>query len=95
MTTVYITARRLSGGKKHRHITEVEWENRDTGETDIWAREKMVSWVRTPGNKALVDDPFPPGYVMVGVVDKKPPFLRTYRDNTKTDNLLELPDIKN
>ncbi|WP_438014952.1 DUF3892 domain-containing protein [Sorangium sp. So ce315] len=91
MTTIYITHIRLSGGSGHEHITHVRWLNRATNKTDITTIGKMVEWLnsKTAKNVAKVTDGV--NAVLVGVVEKPYPHLRTYADKKWTNNLLSLP----
>ena len=89
MTTIYITAVHMSGGDKHEHIAEVRYTSGAQSNTSSTA--DMVNWIKQAGNEARVHDVLAPGYVRVGVVNAPRPYLRTYRDDTPTDNLLYLP----
>ena len=89
MNIIYITAVHMSGGDKHEHITEVRYTS--NGQTRTSSTADMVNWLKQAGNEARVHDALAPGYVKVGVVNGPRPYLRTYRDNTPTDNLLYLP----
>ncbi|MGK3966021.1 DUF3892 domain-containing protein [Sorangium sp. So ce1667] len=91
MTTVYITHIRLSGGSGHEHITHVKWLNVANNKTGISTIEEMVEWLnkKNVDNVAKVTDG--KNTVVVGVVDKPYPHLRTYADRKWTNNLLSLP----
>jgi hypothetical protein len=87
---VYITAIHLEGGKRHRHIAQVRWEQTDdrnmTGED---SRLEMVDWIRNENGEAYVLEG--EGVVSVLAVDASPPYLRTYAGGRWTDSLLALP----
>ena len=85
---IYITHVRLSGGTGHEHISEVRWNEPDTGKKDTSTRATMVGWIQN-GVIAKVEDS--PKDVRVEVVKGNPPYLRTVADNKYTNNLLELP----
>jgi hypothetical protein len=88
--TVYITARRMSGGNLHEHIARVKWENTaDSGQVGENSRQEMVDWIKNDGGKSYVRSNG--GAVDVGVVEASPPYLRTYANRLWTDNLLAPP----
>jgi hypothetical protein len=88
---VYVTHIRLStSGAIHEHITDVQWRNPESGETGQSTRATMVDWINNKNGDARVRDNS--GHdVQVGVVNARPPFIRTYADGVWTDNLLALP----
>src|SRR5581483_1823015 len=51
---VYIIKRHMSGGSKHEHIAEVEWENRTTGDTGKSSRANMVKYIEEDKGDARV-----------------------------------------
>lgn len=88
---VYITHIRLSaGGRRHEHITDVQWRNPGSGETGQSTKATMVDWIKNENGDARVRDN-PGNDVKVGVVDGNPPYIRTYADGVWSDNLLALP----
>lgn len=86
---VYVTARHMVGGSGHEHISQVKWENRETGATGSSTRETMVDWIKNKSGEARVADGT--SFVKVGVVEASTPYIRTYADGDWTDNLLSLP----
>lgn len=89
-TMIYITHIRLSSGSAgHEHITTFRWRNPQTDEAGVSNKAEMVKWVRG-GGVARVRDSHG-NEVGVGVVEADPPYLRTFADETWTDNLLSLP----
>lgn len=83
---VYIVAVHMEGGNQHEHITKVKWQ--DGSASNISTTAQMVEWIKA-GNKAYVTDGR--NTVEVGVVEARPPHLRTFADGKWTDNLLALP----
>jgi hypothetical protein len=87
---IYITAIRLSGGNKHEHIESVRWENPSTAKTGESTKQEVVRWLKeSKGNEARVRSGT--SYVLVGVVDASPPYIRTHANGVWSDNLLSLP----
>ncbi|WP_314409725.1 DUF3892 domain-containing protein [Streptomyces sp. DSM 40484] len=87
---IYITAIHLSGGTKHEHIERVRWEDPSTNETGESTKQVIVRWLEeNKQNEARVRSGA--SYVRVGVVKATPPYIRTYANDTWTDNLLALP----
>jgi hypothetical protein len=85
----FITHRHMVDGTRHEHIASVKWRNPDTSETGTSTREAMVDWIDNKNGKAYVQGNGQP--VAVGVVNAKPPYLRTHADGAWTNNLLALP----
>jgi hypothetical protein len=85
---VYVTAVHLVGGMGHEHIAEVRWRDPGNGNTGASSRETMVNWINNKGDARVNDGN---NEVRVGVVDARPPYLRTHADGKWTDNLLALP----
>jgi hypothetical protein len=86
---IKITARHMVGGLRHEHIAEVAWVNTQSAQTGRSSREAMVNWLSTPGNRAIVQTHALT--IDVHVVNANPPYIQTYADGTRTDNLLALP----
>lgn len=87
---IRFTGRHMSGGNGNEHVAALKWVNPATGETggnDV--RPTLIDWVRANPNQAFVEDSS--GRAYVGVVDARPPYLRTFADGRWTDNLLSLP----
>jgi hypothetical protein len=85
---VYVTAIHLEGGKTHEHIAEVQWRDSSTNEVKQSSRSQIVTWINGGGDARVNDGR---GDVQVGVVNAKPPYIRTHADGRWTDNLLALP----
>lgn len=95
--TLKCTARRMAGGQGHDHISHLWWvkvENSQEGESGVFTRAEMVTYIERNGNAA------------VWCPDKNPnlkgawvhvhnnghnKYVQTVADNRKTDNLLSLP----
>lgn len=90
---VFITAIHLSGGRSHEHITEVRWQNPQTGETDRSSTASMVDWIDNQNGTAKVRGGNGASDIPVGTVHPagRAAYLRTYADGAWTNNLLELP----
>lgn len=86
---IEITAIQLVGGTQHTHIAYMKWRNTSTNETGESSRQAMVQFVRDHANQAYVQGPTSISYLTV--VEATPPYVRTYADDTLTDNLLNLP----
>ncbi len=66
---VYITKRRMSGGSRHEHIAQVEWEDRATGKTENSDTASMVKFIEDGGDARVADGA---SYVPVKVVNATP-----------------------
>lgn len=90
---VICIAKRLSSPyfREHQHITHLKWFDESNGQSEIATKEFLINWLeQSPNNKLFTKDSS--GYARVLVVNATPKYLRSYRDNRPTDNLLELPD---
>ena len=88
--SIRITHIRLSGSTRtHEHITDLKWVGIESGETGSSTKATLVEWIDDNG-KAYVGTGST--QVQVGVVrpNEGAPYLRTYADQTWTNNLLEL-----
>lgn len=86
---VQVTHVRMSeGGTRHEHIASVSWLNPESGKTGTSTVPAMVEYIHA-GNRVYTCD----GHrvAVIRVVDANPPYIRTYADNSWTDNLLSLP----
>lgn len=85
---VYITAVRVSEPPGHERIELVRWRNPQGGATGQSTVAQMVEFLRGENvvkvRRGQTD-------VEVGVVDAKPPYIRTHANGKWTDNLLALP----
>jgi hypothetical protein len=86
--TVYTTAISPMNAGSHQAIASIRWLDSDNSTSNVMSKAQAVAWLRE-GHRMWVaaED----GPVEVRVVDGNPPYLRTVRDNTYTDNLLALP----
>jgi hypothetical protein len=86
---VYVIAVHMAGGGRHEHIHSVRWQNPQSSATGQSTRSEMVEWINSNGEARVRDNR---GHtVSIGVVDARPPYIRTYADGVWTDNLLALP----
>lgn len=88
---VNVSARHMVSGHRHEHIARVRWINPETNATGENSRAEMVDWIENKGGRAFVLDG--PGKVAVGVVNARPPYIRTHADGVWTNNLLALPEF--
>lgn len=89
--SIRITHIRLSGTPPtHQRITHLKWVNTSDGETGSNTKAAIVDWIDENGTAYVGTGS---AQVRVGVVrpDGATPYLRTYADQTWTNNLLELP----
>jgi hypothetical protein len=94
--SVRITCISKDGGNHenpHVAISELGWINEETGETGTSTRLEMYRWIKDDKGYAYVRDNSG-NTVRVGTAEtpKGTKYVRTYRDNTWTDNLLPLPE---
>jgi Protein of unknown function (DUF3892) len=87
---IYITAVHMSPptANDHQHIARLRWSEVGSQNSRDDTREQMISWINGRVD-ARVKDQY--GDVKVGVVNVSPPYLRTFKDDRPTDNLLSLP----
>ena len=87
---IYITAVHMSpsSANDHQHIASLKWFEPGKTTTSVASREDIIDWINGRGEARVQDGK---GYVLVGVVDASPPYLRTYADGRYTNNLLSLP----
>jgi hypothetical protein len=89
---IEITAIRFDGRDRHEHIGSLQWRNTQTGVTGQSGRQQIVDWLEeSKANQAVVAKNGTWVYVGVHRPTNGPPYLRTYADDTWTDNLLALP----
>jgi hypothetical protein len=94
--SVRITCISKDGGNHenpHVAIISLGWKNEATGATGNSTRLQMYEWIKDKNGDAYVRDGSG-NTVRVGtaVTAKGTRYVRTYRDNTPTDNLLALPE---
>jgi Protein of unknown function (DUF3892) len=87
---VNITEVHMSGGAEHQHIASVRWKNPQDLSTGESTRSVMVDWIKNKGGDARARDSAGTE-AQVGVVEGRPPYIRTWADKVWTDNLLALP----
>lgn len=91
MVHIQVTGIHLIGGNGHEHISELRWEIPGVPNSGgVFTRQEMVDWLNAnPWNTAFVQVG---NYTVdVYVVKATPPYVKTFRDSTPTDNLLHLP----
>jgi Protein of unknown function (DUF3892) len=86
---IVITARRMTGGNSHEHLTEVRWQdvqNETSGECTV---STIVDWIDS-GTDVRVREP---GGAPVRTVHRKSgaPLIRATVDGRYTNMLLRLP----
>ena len=86
---IVITARRMSGGHGHEHVTSVRWQDTDSddeGESTVTA---VAEWIDA-GVEVRVNDTAAP---IVETVRRRRgnPLIRSRVDGRYTNNLLRLP----
>jgi hypothetical protein len=86
--TVYATAVRPASAGSHQAITHIRWLDSRNSTSNTMSKSQAVEWVND-GHKLWVAGK--DGPIEVRVVSATPPYLRTVRDNSYTDNLLALP----
>jgi len=98
-TTIKCTARRMSGGTGHEHISHLWWDQIDDSKNVIKSgvntREEMVAYIEKTGDTSVWCPDRNPhlqgawvhvhnnGYIK---------YVQTVADRRKTDNLLSLPE---
>jgi hypothetical protein len=87
---IAITGVQMAGGSSHQHIADVQWLNTMSGKADRITAGAMIEHI-DKGNDVHVGGA--DGWAKVYVVRPShgAPYLRSARDKTYTDNLLELP----
>jgi hypothetical protein len=93
---VRITCINKDGGNHenpHAAISHLGWVNEETGATGKSTRIEMYDWIKDKNGYAFVRDK-EGNQVRVGtaVTEGGTKYVRTYRDNVWTDNLLALPE---
>ena len=77
----------------HEAISSLGWKNESTGESNSSTRLQMYDWIKNEGGKAYVKDSRGNiAYVEPRVNTRGTKYVRTYADQTWTDNLLSLPE---
>lgn len=86
--TVYVTAVSPAVANQHAAIASIRWLDSANSTSKVMSKQAAVDWLNK-GHRLWVASE--DGPVEVRVVDASPPYLRTVRDNSYTDNLLALP----
>jgi hypothetical protein len=89
MLKLYLTEIHMRGGSGHQHVAKVRWRNPSGGKCGSSPVNEMVRWLEDGSVRAFVR--YGARDVRVGVVERTPPFLRTFADQSWNDNLLTLP----
>ena len=94
--SVRITCISKDGGNHdnpHVAISDLGWKNEETGDTGRSTRLQIYDWIKNQRGYAYVRDHVG-NTVRVGTAENAngTRYVRTYRDNTWTDNLLALPE---
>lgn len=94
--SVRITCITKDGGNHanpHAAISTLGWVNEQSNEKGRSTRLEMYDWIKNKGGVAYVKDRFG-NVVKVGTAETAggTKYVRTYADNTWTDNLLALPE---
>ncbi len=97
-TTLKCTARRMSGGPGHEHISHLWWDRVNEAQTVLESgyatREQMVSYIEQNGNNAVWCPDRNPQVMGAWVhvhSNGYTKYVQTVADGRKTDNLLSLP----
>lgn len=86
---MYILEVEMAGGSTHQHIARLRWVD---GDEDKWAtRQQMVDFLSDESHHAYVHDGNNGRVEVLAVLRANPPYVRTHKDGTPTDNLLYLP----
>jgi len=85
---IKIIAVHFENGKEHQHISKFNWMNTNTNKSGTSSLKEMIEYINNHAKTVFVEDK--QGLVEVFVIDHKPPYLRTKKDNRETDNLLYL-----
>ena len=94
--SVRITCINKDGGNHenlHVAISTLGWTNEETGESGVSTRLVMYDWIKDQNGYAYVRDANG-NTARVGTAEtsRGTKYVRTYRDNVWTDNLLSLPE---
>lgn len=96
--SVRITCISKAGGdheNPHVAISSLGWTNESTGATGTSTRLEMYDWIKNRNGEAYVRDASGNTvYVTTAETARGTKYVRTYRDQTWTDNLLSLPECQ-
>lgn len=77
----------------HTAISLLGWIDENTGQRDKSTRLEMYKFVKEDGGIAYVKDAFGnKAYVVGAITSRGTKYVKTVADETKTDNLLKLPE---
>jgi Protein of unknown function (DUF3892) len=91
---VYITCRTLASSpcsNRYYHIAQVRWV-KDDGQSGSATRQEMVDWLADAINEAYTRAPSGQEARVHTLTCGDHQYIETYPDNTKVDNLRELPN---
>lgn len=98
-TTFKCIAKRMTGGQRHEHVSQLWWlkciDGRETTEAGSSTRDQMVSFIEKNGNTSVwCPDQDPKRQSAWVHVNHNGPnkYVQTVADGRWTDNLLALPD---
>ena len=95
---IRITCIRKSAGYHQNPYTAIEsltWINETTNGTGVTNRLAMYDWIKDEGGVAYVTDKLGnKAYLTTGISASGTRYVKTVADETKTDNLLELPECR-
>ena len=93
---IVFTARQMSGGTGHEHVSALEWKDTVQGTSNSMDIDRATKWLDTAGSRAYVEDRARPGHYVEAHVVKPAAggrwHIRTAADGRWTDNLLALPE---
>ena len=88
------TARRMTGGPRHEHISYLWWED-GNGNAGVYTRDQMVAYVDKNGKESVWcpdRDPNKKGAWVHTNSNGHVRYVQTVADHRWTDNLLSLPE---
>jgi len=96
--TIRITCINKDGGNHdnpHVAISHLGWIGDESGESGKSTRLEMYEWIKTQKGKAYVRGANgSTAWVGTAETENGTKYVRTYSDNTWTDNLLALPECR-
>lgn len=77
----------------HTAISFLGWVNEETGKSDKISRLDLYNWIKDKNGTAYVKDSLGGKvFVKTAITANGTKYVRTYSNNTPTDNLLSLPE---
>lgn len=96
--TIRITCINKDGGNHnnpHAAISHLGWTRDESGESGKSTRLQIYDWIKNQKGKAYVRDANGnTSWVGTAETENGTKYVRTYSDNTWTDNLLALPECR-